>query len=376
MHHRVQMEAAGLRKILTACESFGVSDVTKQLEILQQMLAEDEQQLQERLDQHILGSFTNLQDVYNVVLTRIKDTKAEDHLLSMMQHLLLIQEEEGSMVHYYQFLDSLVTDVVMDKKLAGAEHRFGHSVERIIAQSNEVDRLRTEANEAKTQAMHLKVEKETLENQVSLGEEGLIGNLKIQLTQQEEKLKNSRETASRLQGQLAAQKLEYEERIAQLEAQIMELFRMLKEVGVEALMDHGSTDQKAFIQNLEKTFQRRRTINILEGRPRKKKSGTNGALDNEDEEDEDPDTTPGKSASLRRSRPPGSIGKRKPSKRQLSQTVDETGRVSQFMDAEEEDAQEQIQQQMVEGAKMVCDPQQIIMVNTDCKVSTPLRLVH
>lgn len=376
MHHRVQMEAAGLRKILTACESFGVSDVTKQLEILQQMLAEDEQQLQERLDQHILGSFTNLQDVYNVVLTRIKDTKAEDHLLSMMQHLLLIQEEEGSMVHYYQFLDSLVTDVVMDKKLAGAEHRFGHSVERIIAQSNEVDRLRTEANEAKTQAMHLKVEKETLENQVSLGEEGLIGNLKIQLTQQEEKLKNSRETASRLQGQLATQKLEYEERIAQLEAQIMELFRMLKEVGVEALMDHGSTDQKAFIQNLEKTFQRRRTINILEGRPRKKKSGTNGALDNEDEEDEDPDTTPGKSASLRRSRPPGSIGKRKSSKRQLSQTVDETGRVSQFMDAEEEDAQEQIQQQMVEGAKMVCDLQQIIMVNTDCKVSTPLRLVH
>jgi len=369
------MEAAGLRKILTACESFGVSDVTKQLEILQQMLAEDEQQLQERLDQQILGSFTNLQDVYNVVLTRIKDTKAEDHLLSMMQHLLLIQEE-GSMVHYYQFLDSLVTDVVMDKKLAGAEHRFGHSVERIIAQSNEVDRLRTEANEAKTQAMHLKVEKETLENQVSLGEEGLIGNLKIQLTQQEEKLKNSRETASRLQGQLATQKLEYEERIAQLEAQIMELFRMLKEVGVEALMDHGSTDQKAFIQNLEKTFQRRRTINILEGRPRKKKSGTNGALDNEDEEDEDPDTTPGKSASLRRSRPPGSIGKRKPSKKQLSQTVDETGRVSQFMDAEEEDAQEQIQQKMVEGAKMVCDPQQIIMVNTDCKVSTPLRLVH
>lgn len=155
MHHRVQMEAAGLRKILTACESFGVSDVTKQLEILQQMLAEDEQQLQERLDQHILGSFTNLQDVYNVVLTRIKDTKAEDHLLSMMQHLLLIQEEEGSMVHYYQFLDSLVTDVVMDKKLAGAEHRFGHSVERIIAQSNEVDRLRTEANEAKTQAYAL-----------------------------------------------------------------------------------------------------------------------------------------------------------------------------------------------------------------------------
>jgi len=348
------MEMAGLGDILTACKSFGVSEITKQLEILQQMLAEDEQQLQERLDQQILGSFTNLQDVYNAVLARIKDTKAEDHLLSIMQHLLLIREEGQLMVHYYQFLDSLVTDVVMDKKLGSAEHRFGHSVERIIAQFNEVDRLRTDADEAKTLAMHLKVEKETLEHQISLGEEGLIGNLKIQLTQQEEKLKNTRETASRLQGQLATQKLEYEERIAQLEMQIMELFRMLKEIGVEALVENGSTDQKTFIQDLEKTFQRRRTINILEGRSKKKKSGANGTVDEEEEEEEDPDSTPGKSASLRRSRPPGSTGKRKSSRKPLTQIVDETGRVSQFMDAEEEDAQEQIQQQMAEGAKMVC----------------------
>lgn len=351
------MEAAGLRNILALCENFGVPDVTKQIEVLQEMLFEDEQQLRERLDQEILGSFTDPQDVYNAIFARIQDTKAKDHFLSMMQHLLLIREEGLPMVHYYQFLDSLVTDVVMDKKLLGAEQRFGHSVERIIAQFNEADRLHlveVEAAEAKALAVRLKLEKEALEGEVAQGEDGLVGNLKIQLVQTEEKLKNSRETASRLQGQLEIQKADYEERITQLEAQIMELFRMLKEVGVEAVLDRGTMDQKTFIQTLEKTFQRHRTISILEGRSRGKKYGANGAIEDGDEAEEDPESTPGKT-SLRRSRPPGSAGRRNLSKsaKQIGKVVDEAGRVSQFMDAEEADAQEQIQQQMVAGAKMV-----------------------
>lgn len=351
------MEAAGLRNILDLCERFGVPDVTKQVETLQNMLVEDEQQLRERLDQKVLGSLTDPQDVYNAIFARIKDTKAQDYFLSMVQHLLLIREEGQAMVHYYQFLDSLVTDVVMDKKLLGAEQRFGHSVERIIAQFNEADRLQAvelEAAEAKALAVRLKLEKEVLEDEVAQGQEGLVGNLKIQLVQMEEKLKNSRETASRLQGQLEVQKIGYEERIAQLEAQIMELFRMLKEVGVEALVDRGTMDQKAFIHTLEKTFQRHQTISILEGRSRKKKSGANGSIEDDEGEEDDPDATPGKT-SLRRSRPPGSMGKRNPSKsaQQMRKIVDENGRVSQFMDAEEADAQEQIQQQMVAGAKMV-----------------------
>jgi cytokinesis protein len=352
------MEAAGLRNILSICENFGVPDITKQIETIQNMLVEDEAQLRERLDQEILGNFTDPQAVYDAIFARIQNTKAQDHFLSMMQHLLLIREEGLPMVHYYQFLDSLVTDVVMDKKLSGAEQRFGHSVERIIAQFNKSDRLQVvelEAAEARALAVRLKLEKESLESEVAQGEDGLVGNLKIQLVQTEEKLKNSRETASRIQNQLEVQKVDYEERINQLEAQIMELFRMLKEVGVGAILDRGTMDQKAFIETLERSFQRHRTISILEGRSRKKKIGPDGTVEDDDEL-EDPESTPGKT-SLRSSRPPGSMGKRSLSKgtKQMGRTVDETGRVSQFMDAEEADAQEQIQQQMAAGAKMVSE---------------------
>jgi hypothetical protein len=38
-----------------------------------------------------------------------------------MRHLLLIQEESPDMVGYYRLMDSLVKDVVMDRKLGTAD---------------------------------------------------------------------------------------------------------------------------------------------------------------------------------------------------------------------------------------------------------------
>jgi cytokinesis protein len=40
----------------------------------------------------------------------------------------------------------------------------------------------------------------------------------------------------------------------------------------------------------------------------------------------------------------------------MTGTVDENGRVSQFMDADEDDAQEQVQQQLAAGVKLVSIP--------------------
>ena len=79
----------------------------------------------------------------------------------------------------------------------------------------------------------------------------------------EDKLKVSREITSKLQGQLETQKAGYEEQIDQLEAQIMELFRMLKEVdkGVNRIMENsGGMDRRTLIETLEKHMQRRRKL--------------------------------------------------------------------------------------------------------------------
>ena len=357
VHHRALLDAAGLERILNLCESFGVPSIDTQIAILQDALDEDERKLRERLDQEILKDLNNPQDVYNALCAKTDGTKAKSYFLSMMQHLLLIHEEGQPMVHYFQLLNSLVTDVVLDKKLANAEQRLGLTVERIIAQFNEADRLQAAlegVTESRSLASKLQLEKVSLEEEIAQGLDGLVGRLKEQLVKVEDKLNISRETTSRLQNQLVTQKAEYEERIAQLEAQVLELFRMVKEVGsgVVSVIDNGSTDRRALIDALEKQYQRRETINILEGKDSgmNKKSTKTGVSEqgDADGENSDPDATPGKpkrnaNASQRQNNKPSAL------------VLDETSRVSQFMDAEETDAQEQIQQQMAAGVKIVSD---------------------
>lgn len=356
LHHRSQMESAGLQRIIALCQNFGVSTIDKQLRILQDILDDDERKLRERLDQEILRDLNNPQDVYNAIFARTRDTRARDHFLSMMQHLLLIREEGPPMVHYYQLIDSLVTDVVLDKKLAGAEQRMGTSVERIIAQLNDADRYQLVEEEAatlKAEAVRLKLEKEYLEDEIAQGQDGLVGRLKVQLAQMEGKLNVLRETTSRLQGQLETQKAGYEEQIAQLEAQILELFRMLKEAGkgAESILDTSSMDRKTLVETLERQYQRTKTISILEGRDgRRRKRNSNGSII--DDEFEDSEATPGKS-NLRRSSKASTKKKFAKGHKSQKSVLDENGRVSQFMDADDADADEQIQQQLANGVKIV-----------------------
>lgn len=353
LHHRSQMEAAGLQRILGLCRDFNYPSLDTQIRILQSRLDEDEQNLRERLDQQILQDLNNPQDVYNAISAKVQDSKAKDHFLSMMQHLLLIREEGPPMVHYYQLLDSLVTDVVMDKKLAGAEVRFGHSVERIIAQFNESDRYQgaeEDANLARAEALRLKLEKEALEDEISQGQDGLVGNLKQRIAHLEQKLEVSRETTTRLHNQLESQKVKYEDQITQLEYQIMELFKMLKEVGkgVETIMDTGSMDRKTLVQTLEKHFQRNKTIGILEGRDDRKYPRGSPSYLEDDSDAEEADATPRKAGGLRR----GSKAVRKSAKGAQG-SGDVEGRQSQFMDADDQDAEEQIQHQMAAGVSIV-----------------------
>jgi len=342
------MELAGLGSILELCSTFGFPEIDAQIKAIRRLISSDEKKFQERFHQETLRDLTNPQDVFNAIQEKTKGTRATNYFLSMMQHLLLIREEGQPMVHYFQLLDSIITDVVMEKKLLGAEQRLGFPVSQIIAQFNEADRyqrVEDEAAEARALAVRLKLEKEALEDELRGGLDGLVGRLKSHISNLEERLSVSRETTTRLHGQVQSQKTSYEERIAQLEAQILELFRMLKEVGkgVETVLDNGeNVDRKALVESLERSFQRHKTIGILEGKMgsvRRKRKDMRGSLP---DEEEDTDSTPRK-PSMKKGKNLGTI---------KTDLVDETGRVSQFMDADEADAREQIQQQIAAGVKL------------------------
>jgi cytokinesis protein len=353
IHHHSQMATAGLRRLVELCRGFNFDQLNTQLNVLRETIENDEKELRERLDQEVLRDMTDIGDVYAAVKSRTDNSRAHDHLLSILQHLLIIREDGPGMVQYYQLLDSLVTDVVMDHKLAGAEQRLGKSVESIISQFNDADQHRVvEAEAAKMRAdlRRLQLEKDALESEVMNGGDGLVGVLKGKIASLEEKLQISRETTARLQTQLEKQKSNYDEQITQLEAQIMELFRMLKELGSEGvskILDNGSgaMDRKTLLATLERHMQRTKTINILEGRDKEPGKTKKGKGEDESESD-DPDATPGKSRLRRQTR-----SKKSAKADRMSEAAN--GRTSQFMDADEADVKEQIQQQLAAGVRMV-----------------------
>ena len=360
------MATAGLRRIMDLCRSFNFDNLNSHLDTLQETIDNDEKELRERLDQEFLRDLTNIEDVYAALKTRTLNTKAYDYLLSILQHLLLIREDGPGLVQYYQLLDSLVTDVVMDHKLSGAEQRLGKSVESIISQFNDADQFRVlegEAAQMRADLRRVQLEKETLESEMLNGGDGLVGILKGRIAVLEEKLHVSRETTARLQTQLDTQQGGYEEQIAQLEAQIMELFRMLKELGADGvgkiLDNSGAMDRKSLIATLEKHMQRSKTIDKLEGRDRYSvRQKGDKRQDGDEGESDDPDATPGKSKVRRQPRTSKGHQTAKPTR------PSEAGRQSQFLDADEADVKEQIQQQLAAGVMIVSCPENLFSCAT------------
>ena len=358
------MEAAGLRRIMDICRQFGYSQIELQLDAIDKLIEADERVLREQVDKEILQDYNNPLDVFRAVAARTEGTKAYSYFVSAMQHLLLIREEGPALDHYFQIIDSTVSDIVLNNKLNGAEARLGGSVQRIIAQMNDAERLQQveeQLAEARASALHMKLEKDALSAQVSQGAEGLVGELREKVSDLEKKLESARETIEMVQGRAAEDKRLYEETITQLEMQIMELFRMLKELGrgVESVVDKKSIiDRRALLAHLERRMHHSKTISLLEGR---RDEFSESPADGKDGESR-PNGLPAKGTGTAQSRLQDS---RMRGSMSVFAMDSHLPRDSQFMDADEAIVQEHLQD-MARGLDSVCFPSHNIDFLTDC----------
>jgi cytokinesis protein len=296
-----------------------------------------------------------------------------------MQHLLLVREEGDTKSRYFRLIDSLVTSVVLDKKPSfndGLSNTVGLSVERLVAQFGESERaqaLEKEASEARVQIGHLKLEKDALEGELAAVGDGLVGQLKDRLAATEEKLRISRLTTDAVQEQLKDERRMHEEQIQQLELQISELFKMLKESrGFASAMEASKgMDRKDLIYNISKQMERKKTIGILEGRRRQDMDsddeGSAGAIEAEVGVDMDSLRRRRRTAERRRRQQPNIVD------------GDNMGRTSQFMDAEEERVRLHIEETLAAGAELMVSVYYVaplcagwLIDSHHCTVSTPV----
>jgi cytokinesis protein len=286
-------------------------------------------------------------EIFKTILSTIRESPAQAYFLSSLKHLLLIpQDDAETRTKYYQVIDGLVTDIIIERRASYA-HEFGDpaaiSFQKLAANFNEQERAEkaeAESSELRGQLVRLKYEKESLDEELAKGSDGLVGDLKAKVAMLEEKLRTSRQTSDALQGRISEQKRGYEERIQQLEFQILELFNMLKQGMNEETVTYDGTEdgtrRQRLIETLSKQHERTKTISILEGQRRRRKKGGKGVLDEETEEEssDEFDVNPtvggtGRAATSVRRKKPRANGNGVPS-------IGANGHTSQFLDAEDE----------------------------------------
>lgn len=183
LHHRSLMESSGLYSILDLARSFSIPVIDKQLELFQQTLDEDQENLEESMSLDSRCDLRSIDEVFGILRERTQDSKAQDYLLSVLQHLLYIRQDDPTFVNRFQLIDTLVADLVMDEKLGGGEKRLGLSVERIVAQLDSVQmatHFEEELVKTHSTMMQLKAENEDLSDRLAYSE-SLVGTLQAEV---------------------------------------------------------------------------------------------------------------------------------------------------------------------------------------------------
>jgi len=232
---RSQLESADLMKVFQKIRAWRDEQTIRMIRQYEEEAERDRQDLMEEADLDLLKSTRSPKDVFEALMQKTKGSKASAHLLDSMRHLLLIKAEGEEKVRYFQLIDQLITSVVMnDSPDLGNDfsRAFGMSVTNVISkfvEQERVDKAVDEVRELKVALATAHREKAALVEEVAIGNDGLVGQLKAHVAELEEKLRNSRNATESIEDQMGKMKRDYEERIKELDAVIQELFNMLRE---------------------------------------------------------------------------------------------------------------------------------------------------
>jgi cytokinesis protein len=278
---RLELQRCGVDRILNKLPSLGHSMVDREVQNYRDLEEEDRLQLTREYNRKLLKDLKNPQDVFNGLMANISGTKAQEFLLGILRQLMLIKDDGDRRLRHFQLVNELVRAVVHDG--TGVDRDFSSvidvSVQRILSKLEETELLeqaREENRDLKSRIIQLQRAKESMTAELAARDDGLVGQLKVQLADAETKLRVSRENGETMTTRIG----ELEEEIEYLKIELEGLYELLRETkSVEEILVRGKIsdpDRRDFLANLETERERRKTIRILEGRHRK--GGKKGAV--------------------------------------------------------------------------------------------------
>uniref|UniRef100_A0A671UA95 Diaphanous related formin 1 n=1 Tax=Sparus aurata TaxID=8175 RepID=A0A671UA95_SPAAU len=162
IHIRSELLRLGLREQLTEVRMIENEELRVQLTVFDEQAEDDSEDLKARLDDiRIEMEYPSTGEVFDIVVNTVKDSKAESHFLSLMQHLLLIRNDYLARPQYYKLIDECIAQIVLHRNGADPDFKCRNlslNIEGLI--ENMVDQTKVETSEAKAVELEKKLDAE------------------------------------------------------------------------------------------------------------------------------------------------------------------------------------------------------------------------
>ncbi|KAF2183862.1 hypothetical protein K469DRAFT_581319 [Zopfia rhizophila CBS 207.26] len=296
VHIRAQFTACGIKRIFNKMEGFQYEVIDKQVERYRNNEAIDYEDLLDResssMVDSIEGEIKDLNDptqISDAIMTKIKDTRAQDYFISAMQHMLLIRDTDGEdRLKMFQLVDSMLSYVAMDRRLPDMDLKqsLNFTVQSLLDKlytDSEARQARDEALEARQIADSAIAERDEMKAQVELGADGMVQKLQKQLDEQARIIELRGRQVEQMKAELAEIQRIRAQELQRNELETRELYLMLRDAqdvaasatkksGKESLGSNDPTqmqgilDRERLMNRLEIQLQRAKTQAQLEGK--------------------------------------------------------------------------------------------------------------
>ncbi|KAG7175749.1 protein diaphanous-like isoform X2 [Homarus americanus] len=183
LHLRNEFMRTGLQDLLEILQSSEHADIKKQLEIFDKERLEDFEDWQDRFFTHV-DEMEDLGRCFDIVRHQVQDSNCETPLLSILQHLAFIRDDENVRSAYYKIIEECVSQIVLHRNGCDpdfrATKRFEIKVDQLLDQFKEETRSKNEkfATEYQIQLEEALTKNQKLEAELSLAKTRLEEALK------------------------------------------------------------------------------------------------------------------------------------------------------------------------------------------------------
>ncbi|TKC50775.1 hypothetical protein EI555_018733 [Monodon monoceros] len=229
VHIRSELMRLGLHQVLQDLREIENDDMKVQLNVFDEQGEEDSYDLKGRLDDIRMEMEYPFTDW--ILLNTVKDSKAEQHFLSILQHLLLVRNDYEARPQYYKLIEECISQIVLHKNGADPDFKCRHlqvDIEGLIDQM--IDKTKVEKSEAKATELEKKLDSElTARHELQVE----MKKMESDFEQKLQDLQGEKDALGSEKEKIATEKQNLEAEVSQLTGEVAKLSKELEDAKKE-----------------------------------------------------------------------------------------------------------------------------------------------